>query len=315
MPAPNTPPAETRRGGFLPLVFGGIIAAGLGFAAAEMNLLNTRADVGALEASVAAQEAAVAAQAEQIAALEAAEPPAVPDISALESNLADVVARVDALEARPAVVAADDDDNGAAYAAELAALQASVETQKAEIQQLLDNAMSVEEATANAARTAAAQTALAEITTAIGSGAPYESAMAALEASGVGDIPAGLAATAADGAPTLLSLQSDFGDLARAALTASRSAGTDGGGDGLGSFLRRQLGARSVAPREGSDPDAVLSRVEGAVRVGDLDTALSEIDALPPEAQETMADWLDQARARADALAAAQELSQRLTAN
>ena len=54
-------------------------------------------------------------------------------------------------------------------------------------------------------------------------------------------------------------------------------------------FLRAQTGARSLDPREGDDPDAILSRAEAAVSAGDLATALTEIAALPEPAQTAMA--------------------------
>jgi hypothetical protein len=89
----------------------------------------------------------------------------------------------------------------------------------------------------------------------------------------------------------------------------------DAGTGGVGGFLKRQLGARSVAPRDGSDPDAVLSRAEAAVRDGRVGAALTELETLPPEVQSAMEDWLAQARTRADAEQAVQDLSERLTAN
>jgi len=72
------------------------------------------------------------------------------------------------------------------------------------------------------------------------------------------------------------------------------------------------LGARSVAPREGDDPDAVLSRAEAAVRSGDLDTALTEIAALPDVAQSAIADWQANAETRLEAKSAADDLVQQL---
>jgi hypothetical protein len=70
--------------------------------------------------------------------------------------------------------------------------------------------------------------------------------------------------------------------------------------------------ARSVIPREGDDPDAVLSRAEAAVKGGDIDVALTELEALPEVAQEAMADWTAKARLRAEALGAAFGLAQDL---
>ena len=92
---------------------------------------------------------------------------------------------------------------------------------------------------------------------------------------------------------------------------AARGAADTGG---VGSFFQRQLGARSVTPREGDDPDAVLSRIEAAVKAGDLSTALTEAEALPPEAQDAMGDWLSQATTRNDAVTAAKALADTLAA-
>jgi hypothetical protein len=77
------------------------------------------------------------------------------------------------------------------------------------------------------------------------------------------------------------------------------------------SFLQSTTGARSMTPREGTDPDAVLSRAEAALGAGDLDLSLTEIAALPAVAQEAMAGWTTQAKTRQDALAAVAELAAR----
>jgi hypothetical protein len=110
---------------------------------------------------------------------------------------------------------------------------------------------------------------------------------------------------------TLAKLQDAIPEVSRAALTAS-PADADAG---LGGFLKRQLGARSVAPREGNDPDAILSRVEGAVRKGQLADALSEAEALPQEAKSAMSDWLNSAASRLAVTSASEVLMQRLAAN
>ena len=91
--------------------------------------------------------------------------------------------------------------------------------------------------------------------------------------------------------------------------------GNPGGPGGIGGFFKQQLGARSVAPRDGDDPDAILSRAEAAMRDGRLADALAEVKALPPEAQEPLSEWLSDAQARHDAQDAVQTLTQRLTAN
>ncbi|MGJ8615665.1 MAG: mitofilin family membrane protein [Sulfitobacter sp.] len=320
-PSPAMPPkaeAEKSGGVFLPLLIGGALAAILGFLASEMNLLGTRGDTSDLRATLTKQQA-------QIVELQNAEPQVpeidLPDvdgikseISALSETVAGMEARLTEVEKRP-ITGGSSTAAVAAYERELAALQASVEEQRSEIEGLLNNALSVEEATADAARNATLQGALTRITAAINGGKPFASALADLQANGLNDIPAALSETSENGVVTLINLQTRFPDAARAALSAARANGSDETASGVGGFLKRQLGARSVAPREGTDPDAVLSRAEAAVRDGRLTDALAEIDTLPEISQSAMEDWLADARARQSAEAAAEDLSQRLTAN
>ena len=304
------PEPQKQRSVFWPLVFGGLIAGGIGFAASEMDLLGRASDTDGITQ-------ALNAQAERIGSLEAVEMPNLDGlkagIAAIDETVSGIEARLSELENRP-VPTGDGSGPSPEYAQGLAALKSSVEEQKAEISRLLENALSVEEATANAARDATVQSALMTITAALGSGAGFAPAVEELNSSGMADVPAALAENA-EGVATLLSLQSSFPDTARAALAAARSTGEGDGGGGVGAFLKRQLGARSVAPREGSDPDAVLSRTEAAVRQGNIADALTEIETLPAAAQDVMADWLASARARAATEAAVQDLSQRLSAN
>jgi hypothetical protein len=68
--------------------------------------------------------------------------------------------------------------------------------------------------------------------------------------------------------------------------------------------LRGQLSVRSVAPREGEDADAVLSRAQAHLAEGQLDAALTEVESLPEPVRAAMADWIAQARTRVEADAA-----------
>ena len=53
----------------------------------------------------------------------------------------------------------------------------------------------------------------------------------------------------------------------------------------------------------------------GKIKTGDLSATLAELDTLPEEAQAAIADWRAEADARVAARAAADALSQRLTAD
>nr|WP_251363717.1 mitofilin family membrane protein [Epibacterium ulvae] len=133
-----------------------------------------------------------------------------------------------------------------------------------------------------------------------------------LSALGV-DVPADLADRAADGVLTLSALTEGFAPSARDALATVRDENKAGGG--LLDYVNRHLGARSVAPRDGDDADAILSRVEAAVRAGDLEVALQETSSLPEAAASAMADWIGAVVARQETLTAAETLSQSLNAN
>lgn len=324
--SPAPPPAPQRSGGFVLLVAGGLIAGAIGFLVAEMNVLGTRPDVAGLRSNVAeltlkstAQQSELAALSERLDQFSTADVTQVTDAlkagqDSLESALTAMEERITALELRPVAEGADP-ELAQQYADELARLQNSVEAQKSEISALLADARSVEEATADLAVSAEQQAALARLTAALTSGEPFAQTLDDLRNSGVEDVPEGLASTADTGVLPLTSLQTQFPDNARLALAAARATGAQPGEDGFAGFLRKQLGARSVAPREGDDPDAVLSRAEAAMREGRLTQALEELDGLPPEIQSAMQGWLDTARSRAAAVAATEELSDRLSAN
>lgn len=305
---------EKSRSVFFPMVLGGIVAGAIGFAAAELDILDLRSDdtTGTFTQDLAAQDARIA-KLEQASAAPAATPT---DLSGIEAAIADLSARVEEIASRP-VPSADDgpqiDTSG--FEAELAGLKSSVETQRDEIQKLLENALSVEEATAEAAKTAAAQSALARIVAAISTGQPFADEVAELQANGINDLPSGLSEAAETGVVTSANLQERFPDAARSSLAAARAEELAGATGGLGNFLKNQLGARSVIPREGNDPDAILSRAEAAMREGQLAQALTEIAALPDSVKAPIANWIADAQARQAAQDAVDTLTQRLTAN
>jgi hypothetical protein len=305
---------EEKNNIFLPLVLGGIVAGVVGFAASQMNLF------GGGDADITTKlRNDLNNYQERLVAVETTEAPVVemPDLSPIQEKLTAIEVRISELEARPAIVVPEDvgGEAAAAYAAELQALQSSVIEQRGEIEALLNNAKSVEQATSDAATEAKLQAAVAKIVSAIDAGQPFAEPFADLQALDIGEVDPALGAVAAEGVATLNTLQTAFPDQARAALATARASGVGEGQQGIGGFLTRALGARSVAPREGDDPDAVLSRAEAAIKAGDLNTTLTELDTLPEEAQAVIVEWRTAADARVAARAAADALAQRLTAD
>lgn len=222
--------------------------------------------------------------------------------------------RIDALESRPLQELASD-QAVAAYEAELAKLQQAVAAHRADIEQMAADARAMEAAARQEALKSQGAALITDVTVALNSGAPFTEAVAALEAEGA-NVPAALKAQAADGVPTHAALIEAYPDAARAALRAVRQLAADEGGQGgVMAFLQDQLGVRSVAPKDGDEADAVLSRAEAALKAGDLAGALAELDTLPVAGQAEMADWIALATLRALALDALSALKQDLNGN
>ncbi len=337
MDLPTPLPDRPQPNGFLPALGGGMLAAVIGFGLSHFDVFGLRpapADTSALDARLSgvedgltridgdlsqlasAPQADTSGLSERIAALENAG-----TATASGPGLEEVAARMTALEAQLADAAAT--GTGAPGAA-LAALQAEVRALKsapsvttedvsalvADTQTALSEAKALAASTQAMADSARASAALGQLRAALDTGQPYTAALAMLQGS---EIPAALSDHATTGLPTLATLQDRFPAAARAALDAALRANPgESWTDRVGTFLRSQTGARSVTPREGSDPDSVLSRAEAALETGDLETALQEMSALPEEARAAMADWLGLAEQRRAAAAAVGTLADKL---
>lgn len=328
MEAPVAPPASPRpsgAGAFLGLVLGGVIAAGAGFGLARFmpDLLPLTAGSG-LDATVQVQAEELSALREQIAAL--AERPLVDPaidsrvaalesagasgfeerIAALEASVADLMARP-AGAGVPADVSAELQalkdqvarlGSGGTVPADVTAAADAAEARLKEAEARAAALAQEAEAAAMASRRAAA---LDRVAAALDSGAPYQSALRDLGA----DVPSVLAENAAGGLPTVAELADGFPDPAREALEAALRANMgESWTERVSNFLRSQTGLRSLSPREGNDPDAVLSRAEAALQAGDVATAIKELEAMPEAGKPALADWLVQAQVRVEAEAA-----------
>ena len=323
---------------FAPAIFGGLVAGLVGFIAASTEQVSSLLPGGAdrpAEAQVSAEE--VAALRDQIAELEARlaeapEIPEAPDLSGLEAQIADGLAQqADASAAADATLSARLDDVAAqltelaqapveasisedaiaAYEAELAAVQAALAQQRAEVEDMIADAAQMEAEASESARMAQAQAAATRLFAALDTGGAFSTEVTELQSLGV-TVPDALVASSG-GLTSLGTLQADFPELARMALAAARDE--TAGSSGFSGFLQRQLGARSVTPRDGDDPDAVLSRAEAALTQGNLSDALAELDALPDVAKAPLSGWSDLAAARQAALSAADALAQSLASN
>jgi len=336
-PAPEEAPTEVateKRGGFVSMLLGGAAAAAIGFGVAQFVDLpigqNPSADIEAaldaqtarlseIENAVAAasDDSAIMSQISNLqATVEADQAATTQGLDDLTSKLAELDARLTEVEKLPVSGSAASSSAVAAYERELQALREMFEAQRAEIQSIASTAAAQVESAERLAKEAAVQAAVSRIEAALDSGGPFAEALNDLKSVGNIEIPAELGAIATAGAPTQMGLQEQFPDAARAALQASIQLGVeDGTTSRLTAFLRTQLGARSLEPREGDDPDAILSRAEAALRDGDIERSLAEIATLPNVGQDALANWVANAMARQSALAAVEKLTETIGSN
>jgi hypothetical protein len=168
-----------------------------------------------------------------------------------------------------------------------------------EIQNAQSKVGEIQAAATTATTAAQAQAVLAQVHAAMASGQPFAAAIKELAAQPGMTVPDGLAAAADAGVPTMAQLRDSFPDAAHAALRASIMATA---GDGIvartRAFFESQIASRSLTPQQGVGPDAVLSRMEDALRQNNLAGALDESTRLPSESAAAMAGWLEKARLR-----------------
>ncbi len=349
-PMPKTT-STPKRSPIYPALIGGFLAACLGFLAARSDILdpilpstlkgpdiaamaaelrqsNTQlaSNLAALKAEIAAIEHVDLTPIKaQITALKAENTALKTELTAREAHLRDLEARLNPLDTRLSELEKRPMTDGAsdvaiaAYDRELAALNAAIAAQRADVENLISEARATEaEARASeenatiAARHADIQAVMTRLQTTLANGAPYQQILDEMTGAGI-TIPEVLKTSAAKGVASLGTLGADFPKAARAALSATRTEAGDSGG--ITGFFQRQLGARSVQPREGDDPDAILSRAEAALNDGRLDQTLMELVGLPEIAREQMQGWVDLAATRQTALQAANELAQSLNSN
>ncbi|MCT8331245.1 COG4223 family protein [Albidovulum sediminis] len=297
-------------------------------AALKAEIGTQDADLTALEGRVAtfvpgADPAELAALSERVSAAEAsaqaARQAAADGLAGIGDRLTALEERVTAVERLP--VSGDGVSPAAlqSFEREIAALKAEIERQRGESTTLEERLTSLSAAAEERLRAAEedaariraeaeaegqralARAALSHLRAAVESGGAIDGALANLAAAGV-TAPAELA-DQAKGIPTAQLLQARFEAAAREALTVSlREAAGESWADRISAFLRSQTGARSLTPRAGDDPDAVLSRAGAALTAGDIPAAIAEIGALPEGGRAVMAEWIGLAERRVAAL-------------
>jgi len=325
-PAPE-PQVIVEKAGFLPLLLGGVAAGAIGFGVAYQWFGGSD---DATATALQNQQRTIQSLNDQIEELKSqvALAPTATDVetgfadvgarvSGLDENVSALGGRLEALERLPAASGEGASTSMLALESEMQALRDLVQDQKTDLQEAAQDAAAIEQAARDAARLETARAAMGRLQIAAATGVPFADALADLTANTDAEIPADLSDLAAEGIPELETLQNTFPDAARSALSIVRSEKADENvvGNRLTNFLKAQTGARSVTPREGNDADAVLSRVEAAVKSGNLTDALAEIEALPEVGRAALSDWTGSASQRLGALNALDALTAALASN
>lgn len=158
-----------------------------------------------------------------------------------------------------------------------------------------------------------ANVALQNIGTALQNGLPFTDKLAAVENVAELQIPDALRGVAQAGVASVATLKSDLPALARRALREVAAATVDDSVVGkFTSFLKTQVGTRSLEPQTGDSADAVLSRIEAALEANKLSDVLSETAKLPEAAKNIFADWTVAVAKRASAVSAVAQLQSQL---
>ena len=295
-------PRQSRAGWLLFAAFCGILTAAAGFGAAHLlaqrypDLIGLTPSAGVtqhlsdLDTQLSGLNAALAQVTDQpgsAAALEELRSSQTAAMTALSDQNAKLAQQVKALTDRLTRLETLPPTTTGEVAAQVAAQTALAEENA---RATLAAAQNLKNEADAAARHAAVVASVGMLSAALQSGAAFDAALTQLAAAGV-EIPAPLSSQA-QGAPTLTALRAAFPEVARDALAQSLAevSGTSLWDRSI-AFLRSQSGARSLTPRAGGDPDAILSRAEAALVADDLATALHELSGLPPLGQARMAEW------------------------
>lgn len=154
--------------------------------------------------------------------------------------------------------------------------------------------------------------ALAALSRAVDQGAPFTEELAVL-AEFEPSATAALETHAQTGVKSDAQLRENFDAAARRALAAAGQAEAGGGLSGIMARAKSLISVRPAVPMDGDDPGAILSRAENALEQGETGFALLQLEDLPLPAQEAMAGWIANARARAEAQAAIARLTVQLS--
>jgi hypothetical protein len=288
-PPSGNPPASDIAGA-LKRIEGAIQAQRPGDAALASRLT-------AAEATIKAQADALAALARRVDEVAGAAQTALAQAKAA-ADAADVAKNAAKTIAQPEVARSDLD----ALASHIAALEAAV---KAVSETAAQNASSADD------RVARLIVATEALRANVERGAPYQAELAAAKTLGAAaDATAPLEPFAAGGVPGAAALAHDLAALLPALQQATAPATSDNSFLGrLESNAKQLVRVTPVDAPPGDDPASVVARINVDAAHADMAAALADLAKLPDAAAAPAAAWMQKAKAREAAIAAARHLA------
>ena len=249
------------------------------------------------------------------------------ELSALQSKQSEMFnRRIEALESGSFTNLVSSAETEA-YQQAVSKIQADLEGQRIQINKLSDDLrtqvrevkrqIKVEERNANEiAKSGLTSSAIDKIQVLVESGLGYQTILAELSRSTDLSLSPAIVDNAKSGVASLKLLQNQFSVAARTALKKIRNEEVTSENEGaVWSFVKAQLGFRSLTPQEGVSADAVLSRAQAAVSDGDIGAALIEIKTLTDVGQSALKDWSLAAESRIRVLEELAKISDNLITN
>jgi hypothetical protein len=247
--------------------------------------------IATTEQAVKASDNALAGLSERVAAQSAR-------VDTLEKTIADVANTAATSQAAASPASSTDAAANAALAARLDAVERSLATQA-------DAVRTPDSAT----RRAVATLALRDVAA---SGSPFTAELSAVRSLGIdATATAALAPFAATGLPSVATLLQQASTLLPAIRQAAETNAPRGSGflDRLEANASRLVRIRPVGEATGSDPVAILARVEDHLAKRDLSGTLMQLKTLPPSMRAPAEEWIGRVEARQQALDASHRLA------
>ncbi len=280
-------------------------------AASPEELSEVRSRLEDISKSAKADEDSVQSLSQKVQALEE-KPAPQPDKEAVQAEIASqvtpVAERLAGLERTQSEKASEVTDR-------LAGLEHAQSEKTSEVTERLAGIERTQSERASDARTATVTIALTNLKRAISEGKSFATELTAIETLSPEKLPVSeLAAYKDTGVASLSQLQREFADAVRDVIVKHYQGNAQSFVDQI---LSRARGAIQVKPigSGGDTVEAVLGRMEKALKAGDLKGALTESATLEGPAKEELQTWLEHAQARATVDEALRKTDQDLLAS